>query len=62
MAYAEEKIEIVVGFLAILELYRQNRLELSQLDSFGQIDIVWKDYHLSDEEVEEFLVTAGFDV
>lgn len=62
MAYAEERIEIVVGFLAILELYRQNRLELSQLDSFGQIDIVWKDEHLSDEEVEEFLITAGFDV
>lgn len=62
MTYAEERIEIVVGFLAILELYRQDRLELAQLDSFGQIDIVWKNEHLSDEEVEEFLITAGFDV
>lgn len=36
-----DKIEVVVRFLAILELYKQGRVELEQLRRFGDIEVVW---------------------
>ena len=36
-----DKIEIVVRFLAILELYKQGRVELDQVRRFGEIQVVW---------------------
>jgi len=36
-----DKIEIVVRFLAILELYKQGRVELDQAKRFGDIQVVW---------------------
>jgi segregation and condensation protein A len=35
------KVEIVVRFLAVLELYKQGLVELGQLETFGEIEIVW---------------------
>ena len=35
------RIELVVRFLAVLELYKQGVVELDQLDSFGDIQITW---------------------
>ncbi len=37
-----DRIEIVVRFLAILELYKQDLIELEQLDTFGDITVVWQ--------------------
>jgi segregation and condensation protein A len=37
-----EKLEIVVRFLAMLELYKQGLVELEQVETFGEIVIVWK--------------------
>jgi segregation and condensation protein A len=36
-----DRIEIVVRFLAILELFKQGYIELDQHEQFGDIEIVW---------------------
>jgi segregation and condensation protein A len=36
-----ERLEIVVRFLAILELYKQGLVELDQFDNFGDITVHW---------------------
>lgn len=36
-----ERIEVVVRFLAILELFKQGRVDLEQADRFGEIVIRW---------------------
>jgi segregation and condensation protein A len=38
----EERIEVVVRFLAILELYREGKVELSQATVFGDIEVRWQ--------------------
>lgn len=57
---ATSKFEVVVGFLAVLELYRQSRILLKQERSLGDILIEWNTEELSDEEIEEFLELSGF--
>ena len=36
-----ERLEIVVRFLAILEMYKQGLIEIEQADRFGDISVVW---------------------
>jgi segregation and condensation protein A len=36
-----ERIEVIVRFLAILELFKQGAVELDQAERFGDIEIVW---------------------
>ena len=36
-----ERLEVVVRFLAILELYKQGLVELDQAERFGDIMVVW---------------------
>jgi segregation and condensation protein A len=36
-----EKLEIVVRFLAVLELFKQGHVDVAQATNFGEIDIVW---------------------
>jgi segregation and condensation protein A len=36
-----ERLEVIVRFLALLELFKQGAIELDQVDRFGDIDIVW---------------------
>lgn len=38
----EERIEVVVRFLALLELYREGKVDLSQADVFGDIEVRWQ--------------------
>lgn len=38
----EERIEVVVRFLALLELYREGKVELSQAEVFGDIEVRWQ--------------------
>ncbi|HEY3208877.1 MAG TPA: ScpA family protein [Actinomycetota bacterium] len=38
----EERIEVVVRFLALLELYREGKVELSQANVFGDIEVRWQ--------------------
>ena len=41
IAGVSDRIEVVVRFLAILELFKQGRVDLDQADRFGDITITW---------------------
>ena len=36
-----DRLEVIVRFLALLELFKQGMVELDQAERFGDIDIVW---------------------
>ena len=36
-----ERLEVIVRFLALLELYKQGAIELYQTESFGQLTVEW---------------------
>ncbi|MEI7593698.1 MAG: ScpA family protein [Actinomycetes bacterium] len=36
-----ERLEVVVRFLAVLELYKQGLIELDQAMAFGDIEVIW---------------------
>jgi segregation and condensation protein A len=36
-----ERLEVIVRFLALLELYKRGSVELEQAVSFGQLEVVW---------------------
>jgi segregation and condensation protein A len=55
----EERIEVVVRFLAILELYREGKVELSQASVFGDIEVRWHDRA---EGLDERVPEVGLDV
>lgn len=42
VADCEERIHVVVRFLALLELYREGKVELSQAETFGEIEVEWR--------------------
>jgi len=42
VADCDERIEVVVRFLALLELYRDGRVELRQGETFGEIRVEWQ--------------------
>ena len=41
VADCEDRIQVVVRFLAILELYREGKVELQQARTFGEIEVGW---------------------
>jgi segregation and condensation protein A len=43
VADCEERIHVVVRFLALLELHREGKVELSQAQTFGEIEVRWQD-------------------
>jgi segregation and condensation protein A len=38
----QERIHVVVRFLALLELFREGKVELHQAETFGEIEIRWR--------------------
>jgi len=44
-----ERLEVIVRFLALLELFKQGAVDLDQTEVFGDIEVVW----LGDEENDE---------
>jgi segregation and condensation protein A len=36
-----ERLEVIVRFLALLEIYKQGFIELGQGERFGDIEVVW---------------------
>jgi segregation and condensation protein A len=53
----EERIDVVVRFLAILELYRRGDVQLSQAALFGDIEVRWQrepDDIPSTDDIEEY--------
>src|SRR5439155_26868232 len=53
-----EKIEVVVRFLAILELYREGKVDLTQASLFGDSEVRW---HGSTEPSTEGSVEGSHD-
>jgi segregation and condensation protein A len=41
IAGVTDRIEVVVRFLAILELFKQGRVDLDQAERFGDITVTW---------------------
>ena len=41
VADCDERIQVVVRFLALLELYREGKVELAQAETFGEIEVRW---------------------
>lgn len=41
VADCDERIQVVVRFLALLDLYREGKVDLSQAETFGEIDVEW---------------------
>ena len=60
MDNAETRIEVVVGFLAVLELYRQSRIQIEQERSLGKIVVQWISAKFSTAELDDFLEESGF--
>ncbi len=42
VADCDERIQVVVRFLALLELYREGKVELVQAETFGEIRVRWE--------------------
>jgi segregation and condensation protein A len=42
VADCEDRIHVVVRFLALLELYREGKVELQQAATFGEIEVEWR--------------------
>jgi segregation and condensation protein A len=42
VADCEDRIHVVVRFLALLELYREGKVELQQAPTFGEIEVEWR--------------------
>jgi segregation and condensation protein A len=51
-----ERLEVIVRFLAVLELFKQGLVELDQVETFGDIEVIWVG---TDVDVAEAL--AGVD-
>jgi segregation and condensation protein A len=41
VADCQERIQVVVRFLALLDLYREGKVDLAQAETFGEIEVEW---------------------
>jgi segregation and condensation protein A len=57
-----ERLDVVVRFLAILELFKQGAVDLLQARTFGDIQIVWLGVGESDDEPFLASLTSSIDV
>ncbi len=58
-ADTDDRIEVVVRFLAVLELYKEGLVELDQATTFGELTVRWTGDQQSEVDVD--LVLAGAD-
>jgi segregation and condensation protein A len=54
-----ERLEVIVRFLAVLELYKQGHVDLEQPRTFGDLQVIWLGSHHDDQDqvidlVEEY--------
>jgi len=52
----DERIQIIVRFLALLELFKQGAVELEQLGTFGDLEVVWS----GDERTRDHITTDEY--
>lgn len=53
-----ERLEVVVRFLAVLELYKQGMVDLHQVATFGELTIIWVGGEPDDEDRSVFIDLA----
>ncbi len=56
-----ERLEVVVRFLALLELFKQGLVELDQAGTFAELVVVWVGERRGDRADVEALAAAGVD-
>jgi segregation and condensation protein A len=54
-----ERLQVIVRFLAVLELYKQGQVDLAQPETFGDLQVIWLGAHHDDRDqtidlVEEY--------
>lgn len=54
-----ERLEVIVRFLALLELFKQGIVELDQTERFGDIEVVW--LGATDGEADAFATLGAID-
>ena len=54
-----ERLEVVVRFLAVLELFKQGLIDLDQPTTFGELTITWLGGELDDENRSVFAEISG---
>lgn len=47
-----ERLEVVVRFLAILELFKRGLLDLAQAERFGEIEILWRGPEHAQDDID----------
>lgn len=50
-----ERLEVIVRFLAVLELYKQGLVDLDQPETFGELTITWVGTAAGDEQVTDIV-------
>jgi segregation and condensation protein A len=50
--------DVIVRFLALLELYKQGRVDLDQGDHFGELNVAWTN---ADDPAEPAVLTVAGD-
>ncbi|HWE56409.1 MAG TPA: ScpA family protein [Acidimicrobiales bacterium] len=48
-----ERLEVIVRFLALLELFKQGKVDLDQAVSFGQLEVIWLGADGDDDQDED---------
>ncbi len=56
-----ERLDVIVRFLALLELFKQGAVELEQTERFGDIEIVWQGLEQGDDDRVPVLVVDDYD-
>ena len=51
-----DRIEVIIRFLAVLELYKQGAVEIDQPERFGDIEVAWSAD--ADFDTESILIDA----
>lgn len=54
-----ERLEVVVRFLAVLELFKQGLIDLDQPTTFGELTIIWVGGELDDDDRSVFADLSG---
>jgi segregation and condensation protein A len=54
----EVRLEVIVRFLAVLEMYKQGLVDVDQVGNFGEIEIVWLGASADDDLVIDLRETA----
>ncbi len=50
----DERLEVIVRFLAVLELYKRGVIDLGQASTFGEIEVVWLGFEAAEAEMADW--------